>query len=163
MPFVQATPITIDTKLIGKQLDEFMDHLDGLMSEGANEMHRLLSEEPPNKHIPWNKVGESPPAYKTYKQQYFVIKGVRDGTLNAPYQRSHTLSEAWKVTKNRLPKQINYLISNEEESAQYIYDTAKRVYRAKAVGWPTVENIANKEWPKEAKKIEQAAGKWKPS
>lgn len=162
MPLIVCKPIVVDTKLIGKQLDDFVNAADEAMNLAATVLRKTLATEPPSKHIPWNPVGGAPPAYASKRQQTFVILSVKEGLMDAPYQRTNELSNAWTVASERTTNRITYTIQNELPEAQWIYDRAKKVYRAKEVQWPTVEDVAEKDWPKMAKQIEASLASWKP-
>jgi len=152
----------VDTKLIGQQLEKFIDAADKEMALAATVLRKTLATEPPAKHIPWNPVGGAPPAYKSKKQRLFVILSVKEGLMDAPYNRTNELSNAWTVATERTTSRITYTIQNELPKGQWIYDRAKKVYRAKEVGWPTVEDVAEKDWPKIAKQIEASLASWTP-
>lgn len=162
MPLIVCKPITIDTKLIGKQLDDFVEEAAKDMNLAATSLRKTLATEPASKYIPWNHVGGSPPAYASKRQQTFVIMSVKEGLMDAPYQRTNELSNAWTVDEQRTKMRITYTIKNELPKAQWMYDKAKKVYRAKEVGWPTVEDVAEKDWPKMAKQIEASLASWQP-
>lgn len=162
MPLIVCKPIVVNTKLIGQQLKKFIDAADKEMNLAATVLRKTLATEPPSKHIPWNPVGGAPPAYKSKEQRLFVILSVKEGLMDAPYQRTNVTSQAWTVASERTSNRITYTIQNETPTAQYIYDRAKKVYRAKEVGWPTVEDVAEKDWPKMAKQIEASLASWKP-
>jgi len=154
MPIQVRVEVVGSTSLLGRQLEQYKRRAERLLDEAAKKLKAKLAAEPKEQHIPWNPVGGPPPAFVTHRQQAFVVLSVHEGTMDAPYQRTHKLAEAWKIEKEVRPTQIIETIGNDTpQFSQYIYDRDKQVYRAKEVKWPTVQGVAENDWPPLAAEI----------
>lgn len=172
---ITATPIVLGPRTFwGKKgVDRFLDFVYAQLGVSAENLKKKLQIYPKYKYVSWKSlIGVSPSSkaehggFVSAKQRMFVMKNLQSGNMTVPYARSKALGKSWKTKGKKGTQVLEYLIfsdiGEDPGRRKFVQSRATQHTRMKEIGWQTTSDIAEKEWPKEVKRIERVIVGYKP-